>query len=390
MGRCSASAMPEAGPVLTLAELEAFDHRATAHGPERRFLCPLPACGEKQRGAQHRSLAANAVNGAWHCWRCGARGKLREFWTEQTPGWTGQPRWQLALRRAFSLGQPAASEIIVSPLPGGTAAKPSPRRDQRWNRRLQELRAVAGTPAAEYLAGRGIDQVVADQAGVVYHGAWQHWTKEVNRWQLAGTDQRVVFKLVDQAGELVAVSARAIDGNFIEPKVDTRGEKRRGLFVTPGALDSDVLLITEAPIDALSLASVGYPATALCGTTGPDWLRRAAAFKTILIGTDNDAAGDRAAAQLADDCNLGSRCYRLRPTTGKDWNEALQQLGEQAVAAAVAKVLAQLHPVDLAPVATSNHIPAAKPPLPCDSCGAPLPPDRWPICAPCFDREFPE
>ncbi|MDP8909301.1 MAG: hypothetical protein M3N47_09350, partial [Chloroflexota bacterium] len=61
-------------PTLTLADLEAHAPHATARGAERRFLCPLPACRDKQRGVRHRSLAVNVDSGAWMCHRCQASG----------------------------------------------------------------------------------------------------------------------------------------------------------------------------------------------------------------------------------------------------------------------------------------------------------------------------
>ena len=71
--------------LLTLSQLEAFDPRAPGKaGSQRRFLCPL--CGEaKPRDSAHRSLSANLQNGAWTCFRCGATGKLKEFWTDPLP-----------------------------------------------------------------------------------------------------------------------------------------------------------------------------------------------------------------------------------------------------------------------------------------------------------------
>ncbi len=56
--------MPEnAVPILSLADLEAYDPRATERGRERRFLCPC--CGDgKPRNAAHRSLSLNTQTGA--------------------------------------------------------------------------------------------------------------------------------------------------------------------------------------------------------------------------------------------------------------------------------------------------------------------------------------
>lgn len=100
-----------------------------------------------------------------------------------------------------------------------------------------------------------------------------------------------------------------------------------GLFATPGALDTSLsaLIVTEAPIDALSLTTARYPALALCGTDEPAWFHRACAFRRVLLSLDADDAGGRAAARLTSLFqNFGARCDRLRPEGGKGWNEVLQ------------------------------------------------------------------
>jgi hypothetical protein len=80
----------------------------------------------------------------------------------------------------------------------------------------------------------------------------------------------------------------------------------------------------EAPIDALSLWAYGVPSIALIGTTGPEWLPSALAFKKVLVATDDDEAGDEAAAKLdADLSSRGARTYRFRPEVVKDWSELL-------------------------------------------------------------------
>jgi len=102
------------------------------------------------------------------------------------------------------------------------------------------------------------------------------------------------------------------------------------------------LAITEAPIDALSLAVIEairtdtlYVATG--GGMGPgtiaaltDLLARLAAVPDALAvsATDANAAGDRYAirhAALA--AQAGVRFERLRPPEGRDWNDILQQGG---------------------------------------------------------------
>jgi hypothetical protein len=49
---------------------------------KRRLCCPLPACANKRIDAAHRSPTVSVESGAWHCWRCGAAGKLQERWVQ--------------------------------------------------------------------------------------------------------------------------------------------------------------------------------------------------------------------------------------------------------------------------------------------------------------------
>lgn len=78
----------------------------------------------------------------------------------------------------------------------------------------------------------------------------------------------VVFPLRDIDGQLVKANARAITGTAKQ----TLGDSSDAVFSTAAALQSDELAITEAPIDALSLAAAGIPSLALCGVSVPGWL----------------------------------------------------------------------------------------------------------------------
>ena len=278
------------GPVLTLAELEVFDTGTSPGRKERRFLCPLPACADKPRDASHRSLSLNTDTGDWHCHRCTAGGRLREHWNPPLP--RAQAR-RAALRRAFGLTDdppPAPPEPVqVQALP------------------------LHGTDGERYLAVRGISTDLAVTAGARFAPSWYG-------------RPAVVFPVRDQAGVAVAAHGRYIDDRL--PKSRTMGSLSSGVFVaTTDALLADPLVITEAPIDALSLAACGVGAIALCGTSWPAWLPRAAAFRQVYTGLDADDAGDNAAEKIAAAFTFGSKVERLRPRGGKDWNEILQSYG---------------------------------------------------------------
>jgi hypothetical protein len=291
---------------LSLAELEAFDPQAPPRDGERRFCCPLPACADKPTDAAHRSLSVNVSTGLWHCSRCDAGGKLREWWPAPTER---RARSRAAVARTFRLTpEPSSSPPVAAP----------------WRDAWAATAALADTPGAAYLAGRGLPLALAEAAGV--------------RWAPACYGRpAVVFPLTDPTGQLVAMTGRHTDGR--EPKAHTAGPKAQGLFATPGGLATDPLVITEAPIDALALAGCGVPAVALCGTTGPRWLPQRAALRAVLLALDNDPAGDAAASKLgAALVSLGARCERLRPAR-KDWADDLAAVGRDMLAVQLAERL---------------------------------------------------
>ena len=301
--------MPGDRPILTLADLEAFDPQAPDRRPERRFCCPL--CGTaKPIDARHRCLSLRVETGAWHCHRCDASGVLREKWAPLPP----RERQRATVRRAFALPSREA---------------PDPDKATSLRARLKEarLQSLEGTSGAAYLEGRGLDTHQAHQAGVRYSPSWHG-------------RPAVVFPLRDRNGVLVAAHGRHTDGRD-DPKAHTDGPKSAGAFATPGALDSVPLVIVEGPMCALTLAQAGIPALALCGTDGPEWLPRHTAFRHVFLALDADAAGDKGAEKLADALrSLGALCERLRPEGVKDWNDLLTSAGPDALRAALAPVLA--------------------------------------------------
>jgi len=118
---------------------------------------------------------------------------------------------------------------------------------------------------------------------------------------------------------------------------------RKSLFRLPSGQGVPCrIVITEAPIDALSLAALEelradtlYTATG--GGIGPGTtaavesvLRTAAAqhVARLITATDADVAGDRFALQLAAIAiGLGVPVERLRPEISEDWNDVLKASG---------------------------------------------------------------
>lgn len=276
-------------PALSLADLEAIDSGSRGQGTERRFCCPLPACEGKPRDRSHRSLSLQVATGLWHCFRCGASGLLHDRATG--PGWRSD---------GHSVALKAGTEKQQVTRPDNAS---------RWLGKFKDASPIAATPGEAYLKDRGIPRDIATEAGVRY--APSYFGRPA-----------VLFPVRTTESELIAVHGRYIDQ--AQPRMRTSGPKRRGIFSTGERIDHGLLAVTEAPIDALSLAVLGLPALAICGTSWPRWLPAALAGKSVYLAFDADEAGDAAAAQLRLQLTEGSvQCQRLRPPGVKDWNDAL-------------------------------------------------------------------
>ena len=310
--------MPTPDQHLSLAILRAYDPGAKDTGLELRFCCPLPDCAGQPIDKAHRTLCVNSRTGLYKCQRCSKGGKVFEKWDDR-PVQTRQMRNQAALRR-FSAPPPPI-------------AVPTPKPTEEWDACLRDAVQIGdgqgrenekGKPAVDYLASRGIPFHVAWEAGVQYHPSW-----------IGLHEPCVVFSIVDGDGEQVAAQCRSITTNGRR----TAGSLSCGIFMShPAAVSMKSVLITEAPIDALSISAAGYAAVALCGTAIRPYLLDMLFGKTLLLAVDADEAGDKAAELWTKAAALsGAKVQRVRPIGGKDWNEILMTQGADAITAQLAR-----------------------------------------------------
>jgi len=196
-----------------------------------------------------------------------------------------------------------------------------------WKSRLVGLCHIdseAGEAGAKYLAGRGIPVEIA-RASRVRFGRYAHKGEEF---------AAVVFGMKDTDGKSVGFNARAIVG-----KLNRHGGNiGAGVFSArcpDYAAIEGVVIITESPIDALSLATCGYPAFALGGTPYRDLRSIIPPQNTVWLGFDADTAGNDACDKwTAELKHCGRISKRLSPPDGfKDWNEALTAIGREALQA---------------------------------------------------------
>jgi hypothetical protein len=315
---------------LSLTDLESYDAHAKRSGDEWRFLSPC--CGDgKPRDDAHRSFALNKSTGAYYCFRCHAKGLLKDNWEPKT----GKPRKErtaAALARAFSV------EVISSPTDNQKAASEADQ--QKATKKLDRLKAkmkgwqaaFAGSPAQDYLQSRDIDPDTAKAFGCGYAEKWEHWEKTGGEWKFIGADRRVVFPITNADGEFIAMHGRAIDVQHLgSPKI-SKGDKSLGVFQTKDALESEIVAIAEGPIDAMALVQCGMPAAAIVGTSADAWLTSALAFRKVFVATDNDESGNDAAEKLIGDFrSFGARAFRLCPDDLNDWGEYLERHGAEAL-----------------------------------------------------------
>ena len=281
-------------PALSLTDLEAIDSGSRGQGTERRFCCPLPACEGKPRDRSHRSLSLQVATGLWHCFRCGASGLLRESWTiNRTPA--------PIANRSQSPNGPRCQVSGELGLP--TTATP------RWEQQLASARELAGSDGEQYLADRSIPSGLAQSSGTLFS------RKFFGR-------PAVIFPVRGHEGAVVAVHGRYTDHG--EPRMRTSGPKQQGTFSVGERIKGGPIAVAEAPIDALSLAVLGIPALATCGTSWPEWLPSALVGAQVYLAFDADGPGDAAAMELGRTLgDVGAEWKRLRPVGVKDWNEAL-------------------------------------------------------------------
>jgi len=300
-------------PIMSLEELGAFD----PHAPQgKRQRAPL-----FMRGTRNWAVEVLSLRGEWASTRAVGR--------EATGGQRAdRGRTDRALDQAFGL---RCAIPLSAPLPIVTEAvsllapaePPAPSASQgplnALSGALRGLQPLKGSRGETYLQTRGLPLDVCLSAKVKWAPSWLG--------RLA-----VVFPIYDDKGALVAAQGRYTDRRDDPICAHTGPQKEQG--VPDGWLREQVqkgapVIITEGPIDALSLSACGFPALALCGKSGwPQWLPIRCAFKEVVLAFDADDAGEDGAAKLALVLeSLGAKVRRAAPEGAKDWNEMLSQRG---------------------------------------------------------------
>ncbi len=288
-------------PTITLELLKTYDPKyKTWNNNELRFFCPLPSCPSqgKKRDDAHRTFALNELSGVYHCFACKIKGNyLRNL---QSQGVPLQIDWDKIRRER---------------------AEADRKQLDKFNREWRSVRPIQSQWAFDYLeTERRLDPDFVRSQNIF----------ECPDYAIYGA-QAVIFPICNFHGALTAMQGRYLEEQSNGMTVRTLRKTEMGLYRTRGAAQSKYLTITEAPIDSLSLAFVGVPSVAVCGSSFPiGLLLRMALDKTVIIASDYDKGGDEAAAKWAAEFDLMDIAnYRLSPEPCKDWNEFLKRYGRQ-------------------------------------------------------------
>jgi hypothetical protein len=323
----SASLLPD---VLRVATVYDVLRRAGIEPPssERKNIrCPLPDHADSKP-----SFSVQKSGQGWKCFGCGAHGGVLELVVALKLAQSKKDAVDL-LAACYGLakssggqsvrptGRPKTLSLTVAP------SSPSPaltvEESAHLRTAVQGCRPILDTPGAAYLASRGIDPAFAHACRVRFHPSWQ------------GRGEAVVFPGYDQAGNLVCAQ-----GRFLKPirrptglqKHGSEGKVAIGVFSTPQALakglygQGEPVGLAEAPFDAIALAQNGLSSIATFGSSNRQgWLREALAGRDVVLATDSDEAGDRAAEFLKTWLNLGTSKRRIQFTSYKDAAEMLEK-----------------------------------------------------------------
>jgi len=207
---------------------------------------------------------------------------------------------------------------------------PTPVQLERLATALRGCVSIESSAGEAYLRGRGLEAPFGD---VLFAESWYKGVLRDDGRPSRGLGPAVVFPVRDATGNVVAAQGRLLEALPARSEDEkalrmlTVGAVAGGVFATAGAFAADTCAIVEAPIDAITLQQCGLEAIALCGAQNrPEWLREALIAKEVIIATDADLAGERAAREISKWLSDDSTLARLRLPDGiKDANELLQR-----------------------------------------------------------------
>ncbi len=300
------------------------------------------------------SFTVFSATSSFYCFGCGAGGDVISF-----------------IMRAENLDYREALEFLAKRAGISLPDSDTHQRDGVSRKRLYEMNLAAakffrtalfesdeGAAAREYLTGRGLSQAVIRRFGLGYADSGFASVRDHLRG-LGFTDDeltagflckrseknnslydifrsRVMFPIIDTAGNIVAFGGRVLDGSL--PKYLNSADtpvfnKRRNLFALNYAKSvcSEQIILCEGYMDVIALHEAGFEnSVATLGTAITQDQARLLAKHTgrVIISYDSDDAGQRAADKafrLLGEVGLDAKILRVEDA--KDPDEYIRKFG---------------------------------------------------------------
>jgi len=138
---------------------------------------------------------------------------------------------------------------------------------------------------------------------------------------------RLIIPYFDVTGEMYYFQARSLndsDIKYLNPGSKDYGVKASELLY-PFEIKTNYVVVTEGPIDAIVLQSIGINATSTQGSfLSTNQARRLAGRRTVVLSYDNDDAGMAGMKQAREkllECLHGKLAWVAPPKRFKDWND---------------------------------------------------------------------
>jgi hypothetical protein len=268
-----------------------------------------------------RHFSINTETGLWQCFKTGRQGNFVDIYAFIE---------EITKRRAYAV-------LSFKSITEGGAAYPNPSQDE-INPVLDCLEINYDMDAYEPLT---VDSNVKDP--LMYNAfLYLHhrgiFPKEDNEYFICKEGKfadRLIIPYTDEDNEIYYFQARSLKDQkpkYLNPGIDEGVRSQNVLY--PFDVTKEVI-VTEGPLDAISLIRCGYNATCTNGSNVSDvqalQLKEA---PRIIMGYDNDEAGRRGIEKFditRKRLRMPSFNVVIPPASYKDWNDFLVKNGEDSV-----------------------------------------------------------
>ena len=258
-----------------------------------------------------RHMSINADTGLWQCFKTKEKGNFIHL-VSAVEGISYSEASVLIQRKLFDTPEKLFDNISKIRKTQGVLTSGSSIQDELKNFKRLSKASVVSDNLTERLAFRFAVTRKLDPTKL-YVGVTG---KYVNRVIIPFEDSHGMFYF--QARQLTGYGMKYLNPSFQEYGV------RASEILYPFRTDEPYILVTEGPIDALSLQNIGINATSTQGSIFSQNQLKELSGKKMILAYDNDQAGDygiRAARRLIKSKNLPEPYIVRPPRQFKDWNE---------------------------------------------------------------------